>query len=214
MIWLANHYTLNKGRKDSMVRLFLRLPFARQLRRGLFILLWVAVSRVGSVEAATLIVTTTADGGMGSLRAAIAAAADGDTIEFDTALNGQTIGLTGGELAIDKNIIISGPGPNLVAVSRVSTASPFCIFTILSGHTVTIAGLTISGGYGGGGGPGGIGNGAILTISNCIVSDNFSDGGSGGGGIYSAGTLTIVDSMVSNNRAGFTTGNPWIRWWN
>jgi hypothetical protein len=135
MILLTNHYAV-KGRKDSMVRLFLRLFSARQLLGGLlFFLLWAALAGAGSVQAVTLVVTSTADNGAGSLRAAIAAAADGDTIEFDTALNGQTIGLTGGELAIDKNIIISGPGPNLVAVSRVSTASPFCIFTILSGHT-------------------------------------------------------------------------------
>jgi len=209
MIWLANHHALKERRKDSMVRLFLRFPPARQLRRGLlFVLLWAAMAGAGTIEAATLVVTNTADNGAGSLRAAIAAATEGETIQFDAALNGQTIGLTGGALAIDKNITISGPGPNLLAVSRVSTASRFCIFTIMSGHTVTIAGLTISGGYGDGGGPGGIGNGATLTISNCIVSGNFSDGGSGGGGISSSGTLTIVDSVVSNNRASFTAGNP------
>jgi hypothetical protein len=158
-----------------------------------------------SVHAATLVVTTTADSGTGSLRAAIAAAADGNTIQFDAALNGQNIGLTGGELAIDKNITISGPGPNLLAVSRVSSASQFRIFTIMPGRTVTIAGLTISGGVAGGGG--GIGNaGATLTIDNCIVWGNFGDGGSGG--IGSSGTLTIVDSVVSFNRAGFTSGNP------
>ncbi|MGZ4238391.1 MAG: hypothetical protein ACXVWT_20180, partial [Solirubrobacteraceae bacterium] len=38
-------------------------------------------------------VTTTADSGAGSLRAAIAASAAGDTINFDPSLNGQTITL-------------------------------------------------------------------------------------------------------------------------
>src|SRR5258707_9240171 len=52
---------------------------------------------------ATLIVTTTADSGPGSLRSAIAASSDGDTIQFDPALNGQAISLTSGELVIDKN---------------------------------------------------------------------------------------------------------------
>lgn len=189
-----------------MARLFLRLSSARQLRRLLFILLWAATAGSGAVEAATIVVTNTADNGAGSLRAAIVAAADGDTIQFDAALDGQTIGLTGGELVIDKNITISGPGPNLLAVSRVSTAPQFRIFTLMSGHLVSIAGLTISGGVAAAGG--GIGNdGTTLTISNCIISGNFSDVGVGGG-ISSVGSLTIVDSIVSNNQASFTFGNP------
>ena len=49
-----------------------------------------------------------------SLRDAIAAANDGDTIQFDAALNGQTITLTSGELVIDKSITISGPRPNVL----------------------------------------------------------------------------------------------------
>jgi len=158
--------------------------------------------------AATLVVTTTADNGAGSLRAAIAAASDGDTIQFDATLNGQTISLTGGQLLIDKDIIINGPGPNLLTVSRVSTAERFRIFAIMSGSTVALAGLTISGGHTDAAGSSGIGNAGVLTISNCIVSGNFSDGGTGGGGIGNSGTLTIVDSVISNNRAGFTTGNP------
>ena len=167
------------------------------------------VARIGAggVETATLFVTTTADNGAGSLRAAIVAANDGDAIQFDPALNGQTIALTSGELAINKDITISGPGPDLLGVSRTSTGR-FRIFNVMSGHVVAIAGLTISGGYADASGAGGIANGATLTISHCVVSDNFSDGGTGGGGINSAGSLTIVDSIVSNNRASFTTGNP------
>jgi len=52
----------------------------------------------------------------GSLRQALADASDGDTITFDPSLNWQTIGLTSGELVIDKSITIIGPGPNLVGV--------------------------------------------------------------------------------------------------
>jgi hypothetical protein len=44
-------------------------------------------------------VTTTADSGAGSLRNAIEASGDGDTIYFASDLNGQTINLTSGELA-------------------------------------------------------------------------------------------------------------------
>jgi len=158
----------------------------------------------GSLGAAVLTVTTTADNGPGSLRDAIATASDGDTIEFDPALNGQTIGLTSNKLVIDKDILINGPGPDSLAVSR-ATGVHFRIIHIMSGHTVTLAGLTISGGYS----PdvaGGIlnENNSALTINNCIVSNNFSEGGAGGG-ILSDGALTIVDSVVTSNVASSPT---------
>src|SRR5436190_18161828 len=85
----------------------------------------------------TLIVTTTADSGPGSLRAAIAATNDGDTIQFDAGLNGQTIILTSGELAINKNITIDGPGPSQLAVSGSNSSR---IFHLMAGHTAMIEG--------------------------------------------------------------------------
>ena len=151
-----------------MVRLLLRLLTARQLPGGLvFALVCAAMAVAGGTEAATLIVTSTADSGAGSLRGAIAAASDGDTIQFDAALNGQTIMLTSGELAIDKNITISGPGPNLLTVS---VSGVFRIFHVMPGRTVMIGGLTISGGVGTGGGV--LNEQATLTLANCTVSNN------------------------------------------
>ena len=50
-------------------------------------------------QAATLTVTNTNDNGVGSLRAQIAAATSGDTIDFSASLGGQTITLTSGENA-------------------------------------------------------------------------------------------------------------------
>src|SRR5262245_42996008 len=63
----------------------------------------------------TLTVTSNADSGPGSLRAAIAAAAGGDSIVFAPAVHAIT--LTTGELAISKSLNIQGPGPGLLAVS-------------------------------------------------------------------------------------------------
>jgi hypothetical protein len=186
-----------------MMRMFLRfLPAMVGLQ--LLALLCVAMAGLGSVHAATLTVTSTADDGTGSLRAAIAAASNGDTIEFGPALNGQTIGLTSNQLVIDKDITIDGPGPDSLAVSRATTIH-IRIFEIMAGHTVTLAGLTISGGYSSEVG-GGILNGSNsnLTINNCTVSNNFSGGGDGGG-ISSPGPLTIVDSIISFNHAGSDT---------
>ena len=164
----------------------------------------------GSDGAATLIVTSTADSGAGSLRQALADANDGDTIQFDAALNGQTITLTSDELVIDSDITINGPGPHLLRVAKTPSIPPrFRIFRVMPGHTVLIEGLTISGGYSDGKYAGGILNDqATLTISNCIVSGNFCDAGPGGGGIVSGGTLTIINSIVTNNGSGFTSGFP------
>ena len=63
-----------------------------------------------AAHAATITVINTNDSGPGSLRQALADANDGDTINFDPALNGQTINLTSGELVIGKDITIDGPG--------------------------------------------------------------------------------------------------------
>src|SRR5438105_12945788 len=159
---------------------------------------------------ATLIVTSTNDNGSGTLRNTIAAANDGDTIQFDPALNGQTINLTSGELVIDKNITISGPGSDLLTVARLPIPEfIFRIFHITPNHTVAINGLTISGGNLPKGGPSLSGAGifneqGMLTIENCTVSSNscFNDGG----GISNTGTLAVSHSTIISNHSGFYGG--------
>src|SRR5579884_2078315 len=58
----------------------------------------------------TLTVTSAADAGAGTLRAAVGAAQPGDTVQFAPALRGRTIHLTGGELAVTRDLTIQGPG--------------------------------------------------------------------------------------------------------
>src|SRR5262249_55882535 len=64
----------------------------------------------------TLTVTNLLDSGAGSLRDQIGAAASGDTINFASGLSG-TITLSSGELAIARNLTISGPGAGTITVS-------------------------------------------------------------------------------------------------
>jgi hypothetical protein len=165
--------------------------------------------------AVPILVTSTADSGPGSLRDAIAGASDGDTIQFDPALNGQTIELTSGELVIDKSISIKGFQLFPLPVQRSPAAGTpaFRIFHITPGHTVTIQGLTISNGFPTGGVPdrwgGGIYNdGSTLSVAYCVISGNMTSGAGGdGGGIFnnanSSGhaALTISNSVVSGNSA-------------
>src|SRR5438105_4075077 len=75
-----------------------------------------------AVRAGTITVTNTNDSGPGSVRQALVDANDGDTIDF--AVTG-TIGLTSGELLVDKSITISGPGAGTLAVDGNATYRVF-----------------------------------------------------------------------------------------
>ena len=153
-------------------------------------------------------VTNTNDSGPGSLRQALADAHNGDTIIFDSNLNGRNIVLTSDELVIDKNVTINGPGANLLGVYR-SSNPDLRIFHVMPGATVTISGLTISGGGGDQpGGGGALNDHAMLTMNNCVVQNN---GALNGGGVYNDGsagsaTLTILNSTVSGNYGYYAGG--------
>src|SRR5262245_33007405 len=169
---------------------------AHLIRGAFYLLLLLAVSVIafalaqrttlnGNQPATTITVTNGNDSGPGSLRQALADATDGDTINFDPSVAAVT--LTTAELAIDKNITLSG-APQMVAVVR-SSQTEFRIFHVMPGHSVEIDGLTISGGHITGGNGGGILNdNSTLTIAHCSVSGNAIVSASGnnfGGGIRS-----------------------------
>src|ERR1043166_7264351 len=110
-----------------------------------FALLWPTVLPAKHVRspASVIIVTNTNDSGPGSLRQALADAHNGDTINFDVSLKGQSIALTSGELVIDKSITITGPGPDQLAVGLNIPQYHFRVFHVMASPTVTIEGLTI-----------------------------------------------------------------------
>jgi hypothetical protein len=166
------------------------------LRAGICLALICAVAT--SVHADIITVTNTNDSGPGSLRQALADANDGDTINF--AVTG-TIGLTTGELLVDKTITISGPGANNLAIDG---SAKDRVFHIASGRTVTISGLTIINGYTTGFGGGIHNDHTSLTLNNCTVTAN-NGSGCQGGGIYNdaensgSASLEISNSSVTNN---------------
>ena len=156
----------------------------------------------GRVSASTLTVQNLNDSGVGSLRAAIAAASSGDTIDFAAALTG-TITLTSGELLISQNMAISGPGASQLSVSGNHSSR---VFEITAGLNVAISGLTITGGYAPDRGGGLLNDGSNLTLSADVVSDNVTfesaTNQAVGGGVESrGGALAITGCQITGNQA-------------
>jgi hypothetical protein len=157
-----------------------------------------------AVHASVITVTNANDTGPGSLRQALADAHDGDTITF--AVTG-TIGLTGGELMIDKSVTINGPGSDNVTVDGNHATR---VFHVSGSVTVTISDLTIANGVGDNGGgvynDGGNGSATLTIIDSTITGNGVGGGQAAGGGIYNndqfgSATLTIINSTISGNSA-------------
>jgi hypothetical protein len=164
-----------------------------------------------TTRAATVVVTTTHDSGPGSLRAGLAAAVNGDTLDITVS---GAISLTTGELLVTNDLTILGPGPALLAISGNFPAASNAVFHVTNGATVWISGLAMTNGhYWEGGGV--INEGATLTLSNCVLSGN---GASvlGGAILNLAGRsqtagLTLLNCTLSNNIAG-TVGGAIYNW--
>ena len=145
----------------------------------------------------------------GSLRYAIthvdASADDSNTITINPILTGgQTITLGSALPSITQNVSIVGPGASIVSVSGNNL---FQVFNIAVGSTVSISGLTITGGSANSGG--GIYNVGALSVTNCTVSNNWATGSNPdgcGGGIDDEGTLTVTGSTLVDNKAAYGGG--------
>lgn len=173
----------------------------------LALLLALAGSSPPVAHAATITVTNTNDSGAGSLRQAIAGAFSGDIIAFAPGLTG-TITLTSGELLLNKDLTIIGPGTSALAISGNNASR---VFRVGDGVTVSIYGMTIRDGNAAtttdGGG---ILNTGTLTLNNVIVTANAAT--DDGGGIYNGtgGILTLTDVTISGNMATEDGGGVYV----
>jgi len=152
-----------------------------------------------SAHANTITVTNTNDMGPGSLRQAIADANDGDTINAKDVSG--SIQLTTGELLLNKNVTINGPGAEKLSVENTQSSR---VFEVASDKIVAISGLAINSGEAVVGG--GIYNAGTLEILRCTISGNQAvrvrEPGLGGG-IYNASgaEINMVDSIINDNSA-------------
>jgi CSLREA domain-containing protein len=179
-------------------------------------------------QAATFEVNSTADPGDGTcdatectLREAIGAAngaAGADTVTFAATVTGS-IDLNAGDLEITDELIVQGPGAEVLAVDGYNNDRVFYIGTADT-QPVTISGLTIRNGqapglYSVGGGIYASPGSGTLRVANSVVAYNQAfevtgkyDAEGVGGGIAAVETagLTIVDSQVRQNNAAEAGG--------
>lgn len=149
-------------------------------------------------------VTTTADGGPGSLRRAIAQANSGDTITFAPSLARQTITLSspltipaGRQLTIDgraaTGVILNGGGRHRILQVNSNQAAPTAL---------TLRGLTLANGFTAQrGGAVHLGHRGQLTVANVNFRNNVAN--EGGGAIFTSfeGRLRVFGSQFVNNQA-------------
>src|SRR5437667_5295047 len=184
------------------------MKILRNVIAPLLILMMVLLS--GTSRAVnTITVTNPGDIGPGTLREVIAGALPGDTIYFATGLG--TITLTSGELVIDKDLTISGPGSGNLTITRSAAGDTpeFRIFNVTSSTgTITISGLTVSNGlalFGGG-----INNDGTLALDDCVITGNIAK--VSGGGVanrLNGSSLTMNNCFVTGDSVATSGNDGW-----
>lgn len=128
----------------------------------------------------------------------------GDTIRFDAALDGQTIALTNGELAITQRLNIVGGGTDVTISADLGSR----VFNINTSDEVRLSGITVSGEGQISSGGVDVTGGGLLRLSQVVFRagggfdfDTFSSGSRSGGAIHNVGSeiISIGSSFVGNS---------------
>lgn len=137
----------------------------------------------------TPVVTTNADLGPGSLRAAVTNACDEDIVTFSPSVGGSTITLSSA-IPISRNLTIKGDGANRITLSGNGTTR---VFTVAPGKNATLSSLDI------------VGvrvpssSGAIFNQGNLFLRDMTFRDGQGGVTSFPGSTLRVLDSAFHGN---------------
>ena len=126
---------------------------------------------LAKINRCNTIVTNPNDHGEGSLRDIISCSSEGGNITFDLP-NMSQITLTSGEIIIDKNLTLSGPGVNDLTISGNNQSR---IFNLFPGNIFTITALTLKNAVAVANG-GAIYVNGHLTLDNVLLQNNFENG--------------------------------------
>ncbi len=141
-----------------------------------------------------------------SLREAVAVALDGDTVIFARFLRGGTIQLQR-TLVIDKTLNIDGPNRRRITLNGNGTFGIIYIgSTAGPWKSVWLDGLIVRNGAELGGRGGGIYiyGGRVLTLSDCLITENHA--AIGGGIRVFNGALYVFNSTISDNTSDGSDG--------
>ena len=150
------------------------------------------------------LVTNNANTGTGSLRQAIANAAinpGAETVTFAPGLTGTIV--LASEIPITDTAGVTIDATALPAGLTLSGGNTTRHFQVQAGKTLTLRGLTLTGGRVTGEG-GAVYNAGTLNLDRCTFSGNAST--SNGGAIASIGTLSLTNCTLSGNSASGTGG--------
>ena len=200
-----------------------RMPPTSNMSQMKFLPPWIAFSLVfcaiGPAFSIDILVTTLTDednssldpaagGGDGiSLREAINYSASGDDIIFDGSLSGETVTLTNGQLTLSHDLSITAPSDSFTIDANQQSR----VMEVQPNTTVTLTGLTLTGGHTTENGGAifvngrGEGNSVSLSLFSCHICDNTAS--FLGGGIYNLGrasgtaSLSIDSCTISANSA-------------
>ncbi len=172
----------------------------------------VALTSLPAGALTTITLTTNADAGAGSLRQAFLDAKSGgtdagDDVEVVIPAGVGNITLTTGELFYDggtggtHSLTITGNGQTIAQTTASSR-----VIEMTTG-SLTITGLTITGGNNSDCGAGIFAIGSV-TLTNVTITGNSTASGQDGGGICTGGsaTVTVTNSTISGNTAGSSGG--------
>ena len=187
-----------------------RMPGAALFSLGLVAVVGVASATTASTSATCITVRNCNDSGSGSLRAAIARAVSGDTIDM-RGLTCRAITLSGGAIAIPQaNLRLLGPGytklsingsgdrvlkhqgTGLLRLTNLSVANG----VLTTPYAPEESGESANGGC--------IYTAGRIELRGVHVHDCRATGGSqmaAGGGIFAAGAVSLIQSVVEHNKA-------------
>ncbi|MBD1918191.1 MULTISPECIES: DUF4347 domain-containing protein [Cyanophyceae] len=154
-------------------------------------------------------VTSSADSGAGSLRAAVAAAPAGSIIRFASTLANKTIALTSGEIFLQQDITIDATGVANLTISGSNKSRMFQVGTSQKAVSATFKNLTLINGNAQGTqvpGMGGAVNSAnfcTVTLMDCRLNNNKAERG-GALQTGSGAKVTILGSSFDGNDGTLT----------
>jgi hypothetical protein len=205
----AERQGLSRGQRDigvfAMRNVYFHSPHNAPSLLG--IALFAAISWASTAQAATRVVTNCNDAGPGSVRAAIASAASGDTIDL-TGVGCSRILLTSGELTVPQdNLTVVGKGRFELTIDGNRSTR---VFNHSGSGALHLHRLSVANGRvaveDNGSALGGciIANRVVLTRSRVHHCESFNPGGTdvnGAGGAILAGSVLLSQSSVFSSAA-------------